>query len=147
MASEQSPYKSSSEQQRFSRQLDRDLARSSGKLSQSVIRKLLTEDTKQWANAIYNQKLAQNNSTNASAQQSPPTAFATTQTSEELPTSAIGATTTGNDSSATANASSPTGGTGLPEGAMFKEFDVCENGNPTTYWFVVWNEEPFLEEE
>lgn len=145
MALEQSKYKSSTEQERFSRQIDRDLARGSGKLSQSVIRKLLTDDTKQWANAIYNQKLAQNNATNASAQQSPPSTFATTQTSEELPTSALGATTTGNDSSATANSSSPTGGTGLPEGAIFKEFQICENGEPKTYWFVVWEEEPIIE--
>jgi hypothetical protein len=31
---------------------------------------------------------------------------------------------------------------GLPEGATAKEFAVCENGAPTTYWFVVWEDEP-----
>ena len=33
---------------------------------------------------------------------------------------------------------------GLPRNAIAKEFDVCENGSPTSYWFVVWNEEPQL---
>ena len=33
---------------------------------------------------------------------------------------------------------------GLPPNAIAKEFDVCENGSPTSYWFVVWNEEPQL---
>jgi hypothetical protein len=32
----------------------------------------------------------------------------------------------------------------LPENAIAKEFDVCENGSPTSYYFVVWNEEPQL---
>jgi hypothetical protein len=32
----------------------------------------------------------------------------------------------------------------LPENAIAKQFDVCENGTPTSYWFVVWNEEPQL---
>jgi hypothetical protein len=69
MESGPSQYKKSTEQERFSRQLDRDLARKSQRLSQSTIRKLITNDTSQWAKAIYDQKLAQNNSTNASAQQ------------------------------------------------------------------------------
>ena len=34
---------------------------------------------------------------------------------------------------------------GLPDGAIAKEFDVCENGSPTSYWFVVWNAEPNLD--
>ena len=33
---------------------------------------------------------------------------------------------------------------GLPANAIAKEFDVCENGTPTSYWFVVWNNEPTL---
>ena len=32
----------------------------------------------------------------------------------------------------------------LPENAIAKQFSVCENGTPTSYWFVVWNEEPEL---
>ena len=35
---------------------------------------------------------------------------------------------------------------GLPEGAIAIEFDVCENGSPTSYWFIVWEEEPVIEE-
>ena len=31
---------------------------------------------------------------------------------------------------------------GLPEGAIAKEFDVCENGQPRKWWFLVWEEEP-----
>ena len=34
--------------------------------------------------------------------------------------------------------------TSLPEGAEYKEFDICENGQPVQYWFVVWREEPQL---
>jgi hypothetical protein len=33
---------------------------------------------------------------------------------------------------------------GLPEGAFAKQFDVCENGQPIQYWFVVWEQEPEL---
>jgi hypothetical protein len=32
----------------------------------------------------------------------------------------------------------------LPENAIAKEFSVCENGTPISYWFVVWNNEPTL---
>lgn len=31
---------------------------------------------------------------------------------------------------------------GLPEGAEFKEFDVCENGQPVKYWLATWDEDP-----
>lgn len=31
---------------------------------------------------------------------------------------------------------------GLPEGAEFKEFDVCENGAPVKYWMATWGENP-----
>lgn len=31
---------------------------------------------------------------------------------------------------------------GLPEGATAKLFDVCENGQPKQYWFVVWDQKP-----
>jgi hypothetical protein len=37
-----------------------------------------------------------------------------------------------------------TGISGLPEGAIAKEIDICENGQPASYWFVVWEEEPDL---
>lgn len=33
---------------------------------------------------------------------------------------------------------------GLPKNAIAKEFDVCENGSATSYYFVVWIEEPEL---
>jgi hypothetical protein len=33
---------------------------------------------------------------------------------------------------------------GLPKDAIAKEFDICENGSATTYYFVVWNEKPEL---
>jgi len=81
-AKQESQYKSSTEQERFARQLDRDLARKSKRLSQSTIRKLISEDTSQWAKSILDQKISQNFSTNASAQQAQPTS-ATTQTSDK----------------------------------------------------------------
>jgi hypothetical protein len=31
---------------------------------------------------------------------------------------------------------------GLPDGATFRQFDVCENGQPVQYWMATWNEEP-----
>lgn len=40
-----------------------------------------------------------------------------------------------------------TGIRNLPEDAIAKEFDVCENGSPTSYYFVVWNDEPQLPDE
>jgi hypothetical protein len=33
---------------------------------------------------------------------------------------------------------------GLPPDAIAKQFDVCENGQPKRYWFVVWEQEPEL---
>ncbi len=33
---------------------------------------------------------------------------------------------------------------GLPKDALAKRFDVCENGQATSYWFVVWENEPEL---
>ena len=33
---------------------------------------------------------------------------------------------------------------GLPSDAIAKEFDICENGSATSYWFVVWDEKPEL---
>jgi hypothetical protein len=35
-----------------------------------------------------------------------------------------------------------TGISGLPEGATFKQFDVCENGQPVQYWMVTWEQNP-----
>jgi hypothetical protein len=32
----------------------------------------------------------------------------------------------------------------LPEGAVAREFSVCENGNPETYWLLTWDQEPEL---
>jgi hypothetical protein len=37
-----------------------------------------------------------------------------------------------------------TGISGLPEGATAKEFNVCENGNPESYWLLTWEDEPEL---
>jgi hypothetical protein len=34
----------------------------------------------------------------------------------------------------------------LPENAIAKQFSVCENGTPTSYWFVVWEQEPVIGE-
>jgi hypothetical protein len=39
------------------------------------------------------------------------------------------------------------GGSGLPEGVVFKLFDVCENGQVSQYWMATWEEEPSIEEE
>jgi hypothetical protein len=33
---------------------------------------------------------------------------------------------------------------GVPEGATAREFSVCENGTPKTYWLLTWTEEPEL---
>jgi hypothetical protein len=33
---------------------------------------------------------------------------------------------------------------GLPPDAIAKQINVCENGQPRSYWFVVWEEKPKL---
>lgn len=35
---------------------------------------------------------------------------------------------------------------GLPKNAIAKEFFVCEFGQPRSYWFIVWEDEPQLPE-
>ena len=32
----------------------------------------------------------------------------------------------------------------FPKDAIAKEFDICENGSATSYWFVVWDEKPII---
>lgn len=86
---QESSYKSSTEQQRFSRQLERDLGRSSNKskiergedpsLSQSTLRKMISDDTSQWARSIYNQKLSQNSAVNNVSSQNTSQSMPTTQ--------------------------------------------------------------------
>jgi len=56
--SNQGGFKSSTPQERFTRQLERDIKRD--RLSQSTLRKLITDDTAQWARNIYAEKAAQN---------------------------------------------------------------------------------------
>jgi|688.fasta_scaffold2185948_1 hypothetical protein len=34
--------------------------------------------------------------------------------------------------------------TGLPEGATARQFNVCDNGNPRTYWMLTWDSAPQL---
>ena len=79
--SNQGGFKSSTPQERFAKQLDQDLERKSKTLSQSTIRKLLKDDTAQWARSIYNQKIAQSSAANTSSQNSTPS-YATTKISE-----------------------------------------------------------------
>jgi hypothetical protein len=31
---------------------------------------------------------------------------------------------------------------GLPDGAVAREFTVCDNGQPKVYWFLTWEQEP-----
>jgi hypothetical protein len=33
-------------------------------------------------------------------------------------------------------------GSGLPAGVVFKQFDVCENGQPVQYWMATRDEDP-----
>lgn len=56
--SNQGGFKYSTPQERFARQLDRDIKRD--RLSQSTLRKLITDDTAQWARNIYAEKTAKN---------------------------------------------------------------------------------------
>ena len=63
-------YKKSTPQERFARQLDRDMSRPSGpRLSQSTIRTLITKDTASWAKSIFDQKASQNYAANFSTSQ------------------------------------------------------------------------------
>ena len=60
--SNQGGFKYSTPQERFARQLERDLegGRKERRLSQSTLRKLITDDTAQWARNIYAEKTAKN---------------------------------------------------------------------------------------
>ncbi len=139
--SSQGGFKSSTPQERFAQQIDRDLGRKSQRLSQSSIRALIADDTKQWANSIYGQKLAQNTANNASAQQTASATFATTQTSKTSIPSEGGTSITMVGNTGSASASSDTLGR-LPQGAIPKEITICENGEPAQYWLVFWEENP-----
>lgn len=33
---------------------------------------------------------------------------------------------------------------GLPDGAVAKEFTVCDNGEPKVYWLLTWEQEPTI---
>jgi hypothetical protein len=35
---------------------------------------------------------------------------------------------------------------GLPPGAVARQFSVCEDGTPRQYWFITWDEKPELPE-
>lgn len=157
MADGPSQYKSSSEQERIARQLERDTNRPSarrelaeggltrGRLSQSTRRALDDPETKDWVRSIINQKSAQAGANNFSQDR---TTVRVSQTSKESPY----VPEDGSQSSVSAQASGGYdedamgggGGAGLPAGAIAKEFDVCENGQAKTYWFVVWEQEPDL---
>jgi hypothetical protein len=115
---QKSQYKSSNEQQRFARQVERDLARSSGRLSQSVIRKLISEDTSKWAKSIFDQKLSQNAANNNSSLQSQ-SASPTTQSSVSQQPSggSIGVGGGGVQNSAGANNDTVGGQGEVPEGS------------------------------
>jgi hypothetical protein len=94
MADGPSQYKSSSEQERIARQLDRDLGRASAKrelseggltrsrLSQSTRRALDDPETKDWVRSIINQKSAQAGANNFSQDR---TTVRVSQTSKESP--------------------------------------------------------------
>lgn len=60
--SNQGGFKYSTPQERFAKQLERDLEgrRKERRLSQSTLRKLITDDTAQWARNIYAEKTAKN---------------------------------------------------------------------------------------
>jgi hypothetical protein len=157
MADGPSQYKNSSEQERIARQLARDLDRPTAKkelsergltrdrLSQSSRGALDDPETKDWVRSIINQKSAQAGANNFSQDR---TTVRVSQTSKESPY----VPEDGSQSSVSAQASGGYdedamgggGGAGLPDGAIAKEFDVCENGQPATYWFVVWEEEPVI---
>jgi hypothetical protein len=33
---------------------------------------------------------------------------------------------------------------GVPDGATARAFDICENGEPKTYWMLTWDSPPAL---
>jgi hypothetical protein len=113
---QKSQYKSSNEQQRFARQVERDLARSSGRLSQSVIRKLISEDTSKWAKSIFDQKLSQNTANNNSSLQSQ-SASPTTQSSVSQQPSGGSIGVGGGGVQNSAGASNDTASRQVPEGS------------------------------
>lgn len=89
--------------------------------SREKLRDLITDNTAQWAQSIFNQKSAVSAATNAAADQMSPS-FATTRTSEPPMLSPILA-------EEGANASNSQSG-------EYKLFTVCENGEAKDYEFI-----------
>lgn len=157
MAEGPSQYKSSTEQERIARQVIRDLERPSardeisggglsrGRLSQSTKRALDDPETRDWVRSVINQKAAQLGANNFSLDR---TTVRVSQTSKDTPVfvedSAQGSISASASGGGDENFNGGGGGAGLPAGATAKEFDVCENGQAKTYWFVVWEQEPNL---
>lgn len=112
-----------------------------------LFRTRINEDLSRWLSSIKTQKAAQAVAGNYVTQEinataSPQVSVQITQNKSTEGSGPIGAQPT-----ATSSVDAGGGGTGLPEGAIFKEFQICEDGEPKTYWFVVWEEEPLIEEE
>jgi len=138
-----SQYKSSTEQERFARQLVRDMERSSNvrraergeslRLSQSTIRKLISEDTRNWARAIADQKLASNNSGNIATQANRPTSAEISSTSsprvDDFQAPQASASSAINRAGSGQQQPDPPTGVDLP---TFNA-TICENGQPVDY--------------
>lgn len=147
MAEGSSQYKSSTERERFERQLERDLSRSTTqqelrggeglkakRLSSSVLKKLISEDTKQWANAILDRKLAANNAGNIATQSTRSTSAETA--SAQSPQVGDYEPTKSTASSYAYPLQEPPedngGGNGGGELPSFNAY-ICENGEPVLY--------------
>jgi hypothetical protein len=137
-------YRSSSEKERFERQLDRDLSRPSNRgkqspnLSQSAIRKLISEQTSDWARSIYNQKAGQNYSTNFSSQSSSNNQISVSS-GESMPSSTAGATFNNDGyASASSGGGSPNeeNPDGPPDNFRYIRVTVCQDGVPREFLFA-----------
>lgn len=107
----------------------------------------INEDLSRWLSSIKTQKAAQAVAGNYVTQEINATASPQVSVQITQNKSTEGSNPVGGQPSATSSVAAGGGGTGLPEGAIFKEFQICEDGEPKTYWFVVWEEEPIIEEE
>lgn len=92
-----------------------------------------------WLTRYAERKASETNTQNAVLQQTPPQSSSISYS--PIPSSQVQSSVKSRDIPPPQQQPS----SGLPEGATAKQFDVCENGEPKQYWFIVWDKKPVLQ--
>lgn len=100
-----------------------------------------TGRTSNWLKRYAERKASEGNTQNSVLQQAAQPSSSISYS--PAPSSQTQSSTRSRDSQPPSQPQQPS--SGLPEGATAKLFDVCENGEPKQYWFVVWDQKPNFE--